>query len=321
MKKKALLIFSDLDGTLFPAKGEYISELSKKLKTIQDTNDVQIKFIVVSGRNTGHTRAMAQHIEHNLKEADVKNPVDFSFSEQGGAYVCANSQVEHKFLGNKEKLHLKNILKSDFENSKFAIYFEQCPLNQYNSAFVFKSSISKSLSTEDKSTIRKEFLNFLKNRYGKTMNIEDSGAIEVTPPGIGKDFALEYTLRQYRKEFNISGLIYCGDSGNDLSAIKYVSKLAIGTGIKSYVFTPSNAKPQVSSEKLENWKDKLSPRVEKNIEKSDLKTIEGLNSLLDKHIKNKDFIGEGLDTLSVKDDLALLTRHKQTSCFEQKLVL
>lgn len=309
-KKKALLIFADLDGTFCPFTGKQLGEFASKVKEIQDLENVQVKFIIVSGRNTGHTRGLMQVVDYNLKEEGVNVPVDFSFSEQGGVIIATNSQVEHKYIGKKDEIKFKNALAKAFDESKFSKYFSQCPLNEFNSAFVFSSKAAAKLSNEEKTTIRKEFVQFLEEKFGNIMSISDSGAIEVTPPSINKERAIEYSLAKYKKDFNIAGLIYCGDSGNDLPAINYVSKLAMCSGIKSYVFTPSNAKEIVSSEKLEKWKDKLQISEKKNIKKASKKTLAGINELLDEIIKEGKFLGTGLDTLKVKDDIEL-TQSKQ----------
>jgi HAD superfamily hydrolase (TIGR01484 family) len=324
MRKKTLLIMSDLDGTLIPAKLTEMQDFFKTLKKIEKDLDVQIKFSFITGRPAGYLLSTMDSFQNYFDEYEMNDPLGLGVAEQGGIIVYGKCKpYRRKYIGTKDySKELANI-KELVDNSKFKNSFEieqdgkisisyvingdyyekkQKELeHEYSDKKVAKKELKKHVSAK-----YKELRDYLSNRIPKDIEIVNGGVLEIKPKEISKDKAVSYLFDRYKKKYDIKGIVYCGDSENDKKAIEYVSKLGLIPGIRANVYLPSNGKDEVRSENIEFWKNRLLKKgARKNVKISKYSTIAGISELLMTDLKSNQLIDKSSSSAKTKDDIGI----------------
>lgn len=311
---------SDLDGTLIPAGLDQLKDFAMTLKEIEDKTGADVKFCPISGRTSGYVLKMMDDSERYLKDAGLKDGLGYGAAELGGIILYGKDQpFKRTFLYPVDDARIVRRLRKDVMGGPFSKIFETDPDAHLVTAFVIKSEILKKIKNttaegpnqeneikNKTDKLYKSLRDYLENKYGNELSVVFSGVIEVKPPEISKENAIKWMLNKYSKEYDIKGLVYCGDSENDKKAVEYVSKLAMIPGIKANVFIPSNAMDVIKSENMERWKEKFEKfGVKKSIKISKYQISDGITDLLKNHLKKGELIDNGPTPTKTKDDFGV----------------
>jgi hypothetical protein len=108
----------------------------------------------------------------------------------------------------------------------------------------------------------------------------------------------------------------CGDAENDKVALNYMSRMAEVRGVclfelahqhdvaaqvpgvRSHVFTPSNAQRAVSTSVLEGWKNRNKESSKNRIRKSQFALFKGITALVRDELSKNTLVGEGVQRWS-----------------------
>lgn len=311
MKKKAYIVLTDLDGSFTPIVSEEMATFAKLMKSIQDKENVAVKFAPVSGRNADYLSAIMGIVKWEFDKVGVKDAIDYGAAEQGAVIQYANSPVARLSLAKPESKALIADIKCIFNESKFAKIMDYHPTNEYDMAFLLKSAVVKSWKQdkngekEHKEAIYKKFKDYMLQKIGNRADVVYSGCIEITPPEIGKDKAINWILSQYQKDYDIVGVTYYGDSENDKKAIEYMAKLAEIPGIKFKTYIPSDAKKEIESANVEGWKvNNKNVHSLPSVFRASPGNVRsrGLVELMEKDLKNETLLGRGTEHHQFRDD-------------------
>src|SRR6056300_1032054 len=93
VKKKLLVIFSDLDGTIMPINTSQLNKFSKLLKNISKGSDIDVKFCPVSGRPANYVLAVMDVFNAAFKEQGLEDSIGYGSSDQGGVVLPGKNKV------------------------------------------------------------------------------------------------------------------------------------------------------------------------------------------------------------------------------------
>jgi HAD superfamily hydrolase (TIGR01484 family) len=260
-KKDTLLIMTDLDGTIWPLNSDQLKKLISTVKKIENEKNVKVIISPITGRQALYTNAVMDLLRNEfqyqgLSKDNVDN-IGIGAAELGSIFTYGSKNSPgRKFLVNKSLSSASDAVRKDVESHPvFSKIFDVDPDSNINVGFFLNDRVTKYLSNKHgnspqaKELIKAEskkyynkLLKYINNSTDNKVNAVYSGILEVKPSSVSKAIAVNKLYNHYKKKYNVKGLIYCGDSPNDIDAINEVRHISRYTPPhETHVFLPANA--------------------------------------------------------------------------------
>lgn len=307
--EKALLIFADLDKTVTPLGLSGIQDLIDTVKQIAQKEKVAVKVIPISGRPADYVLGFMHTMRDIFQEAGLNDVFDLGAGEHGALVVDGKKSYQQVYLGKPGGENLKKSIANIIKNSRYSDKLIDEENKRYTCSIHIKKELAKNMTLDEQKVIYNSIKKDILAVHGDSLTISKAhDCTEVMPKEISKANAIKWLINENMKKHEIVGLTFSGDSGNDLDAIKYMSKLAEIPGIKANVFLPGNAIREIESDFVEAWKNNNQASSKNRIQKGEQPYFKGVTELLRKALREGTLVSKGLSKYETKDDLALLPK-------------
>ncbi len=223
-------------------------------------------------------------------------------AEQGALLVDAKRSYGPKFTGDPANVGLKAKVARALEGNEFREIISDEPDKLYTCSIHIKNEAKEGMSLEDKMDVYRSAkrdieANFAANGYETPFFALAHNCMEVMSTEISKANGLNMMLHDYRRDYDIAGLMYGGDAENDKVAMTFVSKMAEVPGVNCHNFTPVNAQEAISTQVLEKWKRKNRAAHQHFVERGTKKNFAGVTELIRRAMDRKVLCGMVGDNL------------------------
>lgn len=213
----------------------------------------------VSGRPCGYVLRVLHSARDVLADYDIHNVTDKGVAEQGALLVDSKRSYGPQFTGDPRNVGLKAKVAKAIENNEYIGIISDEPdklvrekhllpavdvdtvqltkychhFSQYTCSIHIKNEAKEGMTTEDKFVVYRSAKKDIEEAFtaaGEELPFiaMAHNCMEVMSPEISKANGLNMLLHDYRRDYDIVGLMYGGDAENDKVAMTFVSKMAEG---------------------------------------------------------------------------------------------
>lgn len=304
MKDKLFIVFTDLDGTFTPISVEILNRLVKLVDSIQKESGVKVKFCPISGRNSNYVMGVMNVVDGIFSSSGIKGIVDIGAGEQGGILVDKRYGYKHLVLSNLDYKKIDKQVKKLILKGKYKDYFVFEPGRKSSTFVSIKEELMDVFSEKEIRAMIADLKKDIQNEFAGKVHVDSyRSCFEVAPVGVAKELAFKKIMSDYSKQYNIVGLSYAGDGENDLSVMRYISKISLVPGIKTHIVIPSNRFETLTEERVNSWNKKLKDVSKSVVTLSDKKYFEGVIDVLEERYNSNKLFGSGLNRSTTYDEL------------------
>lgn len=302
-KERSFILFTDLDKTFSPIGLKDIKDFAQLVKEIKERENVEVKFCPVSGRPGAYIRGQMDVLRSIFNSEGLKNVFDYGIAEQGSIITMGKQPFHEQYIGDPANINLKEDIKKILTKDAY----KDIVIDEVDKRFTCSLHVIDKpgfpITPEDKKKVYNQLEQDIKALLGESVDVAKAhDCMEVMSKEVSKGNAINWVINRNMKSYEVSGISFSGDAGNDKMAVKYVSKLAEIPGMKANVYLPSNAIEEIQSKALESWKEKI-PSSTNRILISDEIYFKGVMKLIRNALNNGTLLRKGNEITGTKDDI------------------